>query len=191
MEDTSFLPLLLLFLFWVIRAASKNKKKAAGKTQARQQAKASFRTDAADRAPAGRTAPAQEISSSMDARMAREFPHLFRGSMPAAPASGSLGPAASEGIDPCHDDYGSIPSGSLRVSAKEGTDPCHDDYASIPTGSLRVSAEEGTDPCHDGWEPPAEADEHAEAGAGLNLSWAGSDIVKGFIYGEILNRKVG
>ena len=123
--------------------------------------------------------------------MAREFPHLFRGAAPAAPSSGSLPSAAPEGSDPCHDNYAAMPSGSLRVSMREGTDPCHDDYAAIHTGSMKSASAEGIDPCHDGWEPPAGANENAETGAGLNLSWAGSDIVKGFIYGEILNRKVG
>ena len=81
--------------------------------------------------------------------------------------------------------------GSLSASPVEGTDPCHDDPETLQSGSLRVDLPEGTDPCHDGLRAASfRTDEEEEEAAGpLSLSWAGSDIVKGFIYGEILNRK--
>lgn len=88
-----------------------------------------------------------------------------------------------------------MPSGSLRVDWEEGTDPCHDDPRAMPSGSLRADRGEGTDPCHDGWTPakPAagEAEERPAAAGGLNLGWTGDEIVRGFVYGEILRRKSG
>ena len=53
------------------------------------------------------------------------------------------------------------------------------------------AAAEGTDPCHDSLRaaPYGTGEEEEEESSPLNLSWAGSDVVKGFIYGEILNRK--
>ena len=81
----------------------------------------------------------------------------------------------------------------LGVESAEGKDPCHDAYQTMLSGSLGGETLEGRDPCHDDWKPavPATAAsaETAEPG-GLNLSWTGSDIVKGFVYGEILKRKV-
>ena len=104
---------------------------------------------------------------------------------------GSLSASPIEGTDPCHDDPESLRPGSLRVDLPEGTDPCHDNPETLRPGSLRVDLPEGTDPCHDGLRAASfRTDEEEEEAAGpLNLSWAGSDIVKGFIYGEILNRK--
>ena len=105
---------------------------------------------------------------------------------------GSMGGPDTEGTDPCHDDPYSMPAGSLNVSeAEEGTDPCHDDPYSMPLGSLAVDHPEGTDPCH-----PAPGADHPDSGvssgaqsSGLNLRFGGSDIVQGFVWGEILNRK--
>ena len=81
--------------------------------------------------------------------------------------------------------------GSLSASTIEGTDPCHDDPETLRPGSLRVDVPEGTDPCHDSLRaaPYGTGEEEEEESSPLNLSWAGSDVVKGFIYGEILNRK--
>ena len=126
------------------------------------------------------------------------------GSAPAAPAAapapgahdhdtyyGSLGSSTSEGLDPCHDDPDRIPSGSLNYHDPEGTDPCHDDPYKIPSGSLRVELPEGTDPCHDDMaahRPLAEPDAEAAA-PGFPGSFTGNDIVRGFVWGEILNRK--
>ena len=106
----------------------------------------------------------------MDSRFAKEFPHLFTGlsEMPEAPA------AAPQPAPPRQ--------GSLPAPEPEGTDPCHDDYASLPSGSLSAETEEGIDPCHDGW---------AHAPGGPGLSWSGNELVRGFIYSEILKRKIG
>ena len=102
-----------------------------------------------------------------------------------------MGGPDTEGTDPCHDDPYSMPAGSLSVSEAEGTDPCHDDPYSMPLGSLAVDHPEGTDPCH-----PAPSADHPDSGvssgaqsSGLNLRFGGSDIVQGFVWGEILNRK--
>ena len=81
--------------------------------------------------------------------------------------------------------------GSLGYVSAEGVDPCHDDPETLRPGSLQVSVPEGTDPCHDGFRPVSvQSGREAEPSAPpLNLSWTGSDVVKGFVYGEILNRK--
>ena len=168
MDESRLFPLLAILLVWLIRTASKNKKKAANRTPSRKPSEAFSDPASAARTPAHGKAAVSDISSGLDAQMAKEFPHLFRSGQ--SPAS---------------------VSGSLHAESTEGRDPCHDDYGSLPSGSLRAESTEGHDPCHDGWAPPAAAEDPVETGAGLNLSWAGSDIVKGFIYGEILNRKVG
>lgn len=151
----------------------------------------------------GPAAPAGKLTrqGGLDNRLAREFPHLYQQTAGRTPApaeplrSGSLPVEEPEGTDPCHDDPHRMPSGSLRVDREEGTDPCHDDPRGIPVGSLRVDQDEGTDPCHDGWTPakPAagEAEERPAAAGGLNLGWTGDEIVRGFVYGEILRRKSG
>ena len=86
--------------------------------------------------------------------------------------------------------------GSLGGVSQEGLDPCHDEPYRIPSGSLSAHSEEGEDPCHDDWKPAVPAVSAQEnvpqaSSGGLNLNWTGSEIVKGFVYGEILNRKVG
>ena len=68
----------------------------------------------------------------------------------------------------------------------------HDD--SIYRGSLNAVTGEGYDPCHEAQfssQTRAEAAEPAPAPAApaFRLSWEGSDIVRGFVMGEILNRK--
>lgn len=79
--------------------------------------------------------------------------------------------------------------GSLGFSSMEGVDPCHDDPLSMPAGSLRTDMPEGTDPCHDGLTPVSPALEAAPETGGLDLRFSGNEIVKGFVWGEILNRK--
>ena len=82
--------------------------------------------------------------------------------------------------------------GSLTVTTPEGTDPCHDDPYAMPSGSLRTDLPEGTDPCHPGEADIARkrAEKTPEADpAGLNLNISGDEIVRGFVWGEILNRK--
>ena len=160
--DTSFLPLLLLILAWVFlgsRGKNKNPKNAV-KTEKSASAKTEKHSPAGNMS---RPAPVGNI----EARLAKEFPHLFASTERSA-------------------------SGSLPDTSTEGKDPCHDDYAGMRTGSLRVETPEGTDPCHEDWEAPADADAEAPAAAGgLSLSFGGNDIVKGFVYGEILKRKIG
>ncbi len=97
---------------------------------------------------------------------------------------------------------GSTASGSLQLPDEDPTQIRHvpiqptlvsqhledADYGSLPTQET-----EGFDPCHD--EQLSEMD-RAEAAQpfraagpvspGLGLSWASGDIVKGFVYGEIL-----
>ena len=83
--------------------------------------------------------------------------------------------------------------GSLGGEDTEGIDPCHDHYSDMSIGSLPQDSEEGKDPCHDGWEPAAPVlQTPAENGGSLpGLNWTGDELVKGFIYGEILKRRAG
>ena len=68
----------------------------------------------------------------------------------------------------------------------------HDD--SVYQGSMFAETGEGYDPCHDEQLAPLTAAEStivAETSAepGLQLSWAGSDVVRGIVMSEILTRK--
>ncbi len=63
--------------------------------------------------------------------------------------------------------------GSLGEESTEGLDPCHDEQ--LAGLDLAESAEQTTDP--------------AAVKPGLSLSWSSNDVVKGFVYGEILNRR--
>ena len=69
-----------------------------------------------------------------------------------------------------HDD--SVYQGSLNAVTGEGFDPCHDEQLSSLSSAERetVSA------------PGEEA-------PGLQLGWTGSDVVRGFVMSEILNRR--
>ena len=169
--SNGFLPLLILLgIFWAFSSASRGKSK--GKKPG------GVNRPAAGAKPAAPVRP----SSLMDSRFAKEFPHLFTGlsEMLEAPA------AAPQPAPPRQ--------GSLPAPEPEGTDPCHDDYASLPSGSLSAETEEGIDPCHDGWAPTPEAPSEAEeahAPGGPGLSWSGNELVRGFIYSEILKRKIG
>ena len=188
--DTSFLPLLLLILAWLF-LGSKGRKKVTKKPGGKPTRPVAGSGTGAK--PANPLIPAGKL----DEKLAKEFPHLVArlegaASHLADQVSGSLPRTEEEGKDPCHDDYAAMPSGSLRVNRAEGTDPCHDDYANLSSGSLKTDIPEGTDPCHDGWEAvPEPAAETRETGGGLGLSWAGNEIVKGFVYGEILKRRNG
>ena len=67
----------------------------------------------------------------------------------------------------------------------------HDD--SVYQGSLSAVTGEGYDPCHDEQLAPLTLAETAAPAAeaaepGLQLSWTGSEIVRGFVMSEILNR---
>ena len=88
--------------------------------------------------------------------------------------------------------YGSLGYGSLGGESPEGVDPCHDqDPAEWPNGSLGAETMEGEDPCHEERPPlpPAREAGPEELPGGLNLSWTGDEVVKGFVYGEVLRRK--
>ncbi len=68
----------------------------------------------------------------------------------------------------------------------------HDD--SVYQGSMNVQTGEGYDPCHDEQLAPLSAAEAAVPAAetaepGLQLSWTGSDVVRGFVMSEILTRR--
>ncbi len=62
-------------------------------------------------------------------------------------------------------------------------------------GSLNVDSMEGIDPCHQEQMKELDTPEtdeipgSAPARPGLTLSWSADDVVRGFVYGEILNRK--
>ena len=62
--------------------------------------------------------------------------------------------------------------GSLNAVTGEGVDPCHEDQLRPLSDSVRTEQET----------PATEA-------PGLSLSWAGEDIVRGFVMSEILKRK--
>lgn len=68
----------------------------------------------------------------------------------------------------------------------------HDD--SIYQGSMNTVTGEGYDPCHEEQLAPLSAAEAVPAAAepavpGLQLNWTGSEIVRGIVMSEILNRK--
>ena len=140
--------------------------------------------------PAGKTrkspSPAEPLSARDGSRSEASGPS--RGSLSGSAATGS-------GSLPVTEAYRQQGYGSLQSKSQEGKDPCHDDPRRIPVGSMQSGLPEGTDPCHDDARPvkqenaaPAGAQEN---GGGLNLSWTGDEIVKGFVYGEILRRKTG
>ena len=61
-------------------------------------------------------------------------------------------------------------------------------------GSMNAVTGEGYDPCHDEQLAPRTEAESAMPAAepeqpGLQLSWTGSDIVRGFVMSEILKKK--
>lgn len=68
----------------------------------------------------------------------------------------------------------------------------HDD--SVYQGSMNAITGEGYDPCHDEQLEPLTLAETAvpaaeTASPGLQLSWTGNEIVRGFVMSEILKRK--
>ena len=91
---------------------------------------------------------------------------------PAAPARESL--ARESRLTPSisvteHDD--SVYQGSMFAVTGEGYDPCHDEQlAPLSAAESTVVAETPAEP-------------------GLQLSWTGSDVVRGVVMSEILNRK--
>ena len=84
----------------------------------------------------------------------------------------------------------------LRPLRPTVVEPDHDD--SVFTGSLGALSTEGYDPCHDeqmrALEPVCKPGKPQELPApeprsGLPLGWTGSDVVRGVVMSEILNRK--
>ena len=102
---------------------------------------------------------------------------------------GSLRGSSMSGTDPSRDDPGVLPYGSLRIDVPEGTDPCHDDPVAIFSGSLQTDSPEGTDPCHPAPAVRRQQEEGAGPASGQIPGFPGDEIVRGFIWGEILNRK--
>ena len=92
-----------------------------------------------------------------------------------SPAQPRITPARPTVMQPTisvteHDD--SVYQGSLYAETGEGYDPCHDEQLSSLSAAERetVSAP-------------------AEEVPGLQLGWSGNDIVRGFVMGEILNKR--
>ena len=108
---------------------------------------------------------------------------------PYAMPTGSLGTASPEGVDPCHDDPYAMPTGSLGTASPEGVDPCHDDPVRMSFGSLETTSPEGTDPCHPAPDAPPLAEDAGDRATGPHPGFGAGDIVQGFVWGEILNRK--
>ena len=98
------------------------------------------------------------------------------------PEGTGTAPAAQPGLQPARPTV-LAPSISLTE---------HDD--SVYRGSMNTETGEGYDPCHDEQLKPLTLAETAVPAAetaepGLQLSWTGSDIVRGFVMSEILKRK--
>ena len=92
-----------------------------------------------------------------------------------APAQPQVTPARPTVLQPTitfteHDD--SVYQGSLNAVTGEGYDPCHDEQLSSLSAAERETASAP------GEEVP-----------GLQLGWSGSDVVRGFVMSEILNRR--
>ena len=177
-----FAPLLfLLVIIWAFSGAFKGKRSSGGGSGSRNAGSGAS-------GPSAGNQPRQTAlqDSKMVARLQKEFPHL-------------AGQLSAQAPAPAGEPSGARRPGSLTEPLPEGTDPCHDEPDAVPRGSLRAERVEGTDPCHDGWEEARvsvsgadrEDPEETAASGGLNLSWTGEDIVRGFVVGEILKRKVG
>ena len=156
-----FLPLLFIIIFWSLIGSSARKLKQSGKGR-----KQTVRQKKPDSIEADSTNTGKKSAGS------------------AAPSSTTASPVSHGHSDPYQ--------GSLGISFMEGVDPCHDDPYLIPEGSLQVDIPEGTDPCHPGSAAASAASGQTAAGpasSGLNLRVTGNEVVQGFIWGEILNRK--
>ena len=168
MDDglSRLLPLLFVAFIWILGSFSR-KKKPTGNGAGRPGA---ARNPAAE-AQRVQTAPARETRTETRQETRAETRSMLSSGMSSA-GYGSLGGTSTEGVDPCHDEPSRMPVGSLRTDSAEGRDPCHDDWKPAAPNA------------------PAQAGAPETAG-GLNLGWTGNEVVKGFIYGEILNRKIG
>jgi hypothetical protein len=81
-----------------------------------------------------------------------------------------------------------------RPSVLQPTTTATEHDASVYQGSMFAETGEGYDPCHDEQLAPLTAAEstivaETPAEPGLQLSWAGSDVVRGIVMSEILTRK--
>jgi len=169
-------PLLLFLLFWFFaigKGVSKSKKKqedskkagspgaAAPKQPSR--ARTSFPKEAFPESPAPDAAPVQPIKAA-DPDAARTWTERT----PLAPTI-TVPSFSDSPRDAAGDPY----LGSLGENTLEGVDPCHDDQMAEMEQRRGASAAAG-----------AEAPDRESF-----LSWSGNDVVRGFIYGEILNRR--
>ncbi len=153
--------LVWVFFYTVITRMAKNKK------QAKPSDKAVPPPPPADHAPA----PAVQAAQATQARTVKD-------EMEAAARPGPGGAAGYQPIRPSLFS-GSAPgpgalAGSLNAVSLEGVDPCHDEQAEE---TFRRNAEESRDAA-------------TAAGEGLALSWTGTDLVRGFVYSEVLRRRV-
>ncbi len=108
----------------------------------------------------------------------------------------SAGPAAKKTAAGNQSPGGPIPAGARQLTTLTPTvyEPDHDD--SVFTGSLGSVSTEGYDPCHEeqlnGMElvcQPGKEVPETKAVSGLPFGWTGSDMVRGIVMSEILNRK--
>ena len=154
-----FLPLLFIILFWSLIGTSAKRMRQNGKSR-----KQTVRQKKADGTDTDKPAANANTAAPVVSPRAVSSPvsHGHSDSY-----RGSLGVSFMEGVDPCHDDPYLMPKGSLHTDMPEGTDPCHPDSASAAS---RVAAAE-------------------PAPSGLRLHVTGNEVVQGFIWGEILNRK--
>ena len=195
-----FAPLLIVLLFWVfigsgLKKVAKNATK--GKKGPQKTGTASLKgvkdaffpaeafPEKASPEKAAAAAPAEKAAPAAAAQPA---------SNPPVPASAPLRPApmvsALRESAPAERPQPAPMVSTLRESA-----PADRPQPAPYLGSLAKETGEGDDPCHE--EQMAElnrlrapsAPSVAPDGDGLNLSWSGEDIVRGFITGEILRRR--
>lgn len=184
-------PSLIFFILWIVFAGSigkkaKNKNAGKGGPARSQKPIAPPIRPGTDKTPGN-------LSSFLNRSSRETSPHT--GDVPAQGSSapwGSLSADDPEGTDPCHDDPARMPSGSLSVDYAEGTDPCHDDSFRMPSGSLTANVTEGTVSPRPAARKPAVQADAASSGvgtAGFQPGFSANDVVRGFVWGEILNRK--
>ena len=127
-------------------------------------------------------------------RAARKQQSARKPAAPAVPDDAFPEPDAPPAGEALSGGSGSLPypeGGELRSARPSVRLSGRDD--SLYAGSLNAVTGEGEDPCHEEQLQPLTRAEAAvpspEAVPGLRLSWTGSDIVHGFVMGEILKRK--
>ncbi len=186
-----FFPALIFFILWIVFAGSIGKK-AKNKNAGKGGPARSQKPIAPPIRPGAEKAPGN-LSSFLKQSFREASP--YAGDVPAQGSSapwGSLIADNPEGTDPCHDDPSRMPSGSLRVNEPEGTDPCHDDPSRMPSGSLNGHIMEETVTPRPAVRKTAGQAKAVSSGAGMagfQPGFSANDVVRGFIWGEILNRK--